>query len=379
MNERKPKRWSKVILFVSLVSMSTASRSTQANEVYRNDFQRPDKLRKNWSTSHRDVTRQGDRSFLGRFGSEAVTLSIDKLPEHKYVRISFELFIIGNWGGTSKDNAPDLWQLSLDDGPLVVNASFSLWPKQKEYPQSFPANYPLARVTANTGAAEINSLGYVYGKKNRRNDAVYKLRYVVPHRADTVVFNFSALGHRLQRFPEGTLLGTWGLDNVIVETLERRTVTALDEAKLRQAWEALGSEDAIKARQAIWALIGADDQTVAYMGKQLVDASAGPDLGKLIEQLDSDKFRSREAATKKLAEMVPFTKQEAARLATTLARTKSAEVRARLGQILKANTSAPPRIHPEERRRRRVEYILELIGTDSAKGMLKKRRQNKAK
>ena len=113
-----------VAFFLAAVSMATASLGAQAEEVYRNDFQRPDKLRKNWSASHRDVTAKGDRTLLGRFGSEAVTLTVDKLPEHKFVRISFELFIVGNWGGTSKETAPDLWQLSVDDGPVLVNASF---------------------------------------------------------------------------------------------------------------------------------------------------------------------------------------------------------------------------------------------------------------
>jgi hypothetical protein len=359
-----------VAFFLAAVSMATASLGAQAEEVYRNDFQRPDKLRKNWSASHRDVTAKGDRTLLGRFGSEAVTLTVDKLPEHKFVRISFELFIVGNWGGTSKETAPDLWQLSVDDGPVLVNASFSLW-KRETNPQSFPANYPLARVTANTGAAETNSLGYIYASKGV-SDAVYKLNYVVPHRADTVVFNFSALGRRLTRFPEGNLLATWGLDNVIVETLDRRAIVSLDKEQFRQAWENLGSEDAVKAHQAIWALIGAEDATVTFIGKRLGEALAGPDWGKLIEQLDSDDFPIREAATKKLSEMVPFTKQEVVLLETSMRGTKSAEVRIRLSQILKANTSAPASIRPEERRRRRVDYILELIGTDSAKKLLKK-------
>lgn len=126
-----------------LISTFTGSLKAQAEEVYQNDFQRPDKLRKNWSTAHRDVTPKGDRTLLGRFGSEAVTLTVDKLPEHKFVRISLEPFIVGNWGGASERTAPDLWQLSLDDGPVLVNASFSLW-ERAEYQQSFPANYPLA-------------------------------------------------------------------------------------------------------------------------------------------------------------------------------------------------------------------------------------------
>ena len=95
------------------------------------------------------------------------------------------------------------------------------------------------------------------------------------------------------------------MDNV-VEALKRRDIVSLDEEKFRQAWKDLESEDAVNAHRAIWALIGADDQTVAFMEKRAGYAVAGPDLGKLAMQLDSDDFPSREAATKKLTETAPL-------------------------------------------------------------------------
>ncbi len=63
----------------------------------------------------------------------------------------------------------------------------------------------------------------------------------------------------------------------------------------------------------------------------------------------------------------------------TLVGTKSVEVRTRLSRILMANTFAPASIRPEERRRQRVDYILELIGTDSAKELRSKWSQRKKK
>lgn len=170
-----------------------------------------------------------------------------------------------------------------------------------------------------------------------------------------------------------------GLDNVKVETPQQRTVVKLDEEKILEAWENLGSADAVEAHKAIWDLISADEQTVTFMQKHSGDALAGADLGELIKQHDSKDFRSRETATKRLIELAPFTKQEVTRLKAAMDKTESAEVQDRLGQILNSNTSAPANVRPEERRRRRVNYVLELIGTDSARELRRKRLQSKPK
>ncbi len=42
------------------------------------------------------------------------------------------------------------------------------------------------------------------------------------------------------------------------------------------------------------ALIGAGDQSVKFLEKQFNKGAAGPDIEKLVKQLDSDQFRARE-------------------------------------------------------------------------------------
>src|SRR5262245_53568683 len=105
----------------------TTSGRAPAEEVYRNDFRRPDRLAQNWSPARRDITPVGGRIFLGRFGNETVTLSLSGLPKHRYVKLSYKLYLMTTWGNHHK-STPSVWQLALDGGPLLVDATFSLWP-----------------------------------------------------------------------------------------------------------------------------------------------------------------------------------------------------------------------------------------------------------
>ena len=61
--------------------------------VYSNDFEK--EAGPEWSNQKTDITPKGGRRFLGQFSNDKISLKLKDLPDHKYLRVSFELFITG--------------------------------------------------------------------------------------------------------------------------------------------------------------------------------------------------------------------------------------------------------------------------------------------
>ncbi|BBM86499.1 hypothetical protein [Candidatus Uabimicrobium amorphum] len=159
-----------------------------------------------WSSAKTSTTPSG-RKFLGQFSKNGVTLSLNDLPPHSQVTISFELFIMSSWDGNSKEWGPDIWELSVKDGPTLLHTTFS-----NSGIQAFPQNYPGGKNIARSGASENNTLGYVfrYGGKRHPADSVYRLKYTFSHTEDSVMFQFSGIDL------QGVHDESWGLANVAV-------------------------------------------------------------------------------------------------------------------------------------------------------------------
>ncbi|MCZ7641323.1 MAG: hypothetical protein M5U12_37865 [Verrucomicrobia bacterium] len=164
-----------------------------------------------WSHRQTDVTPLGKRRFLGQYGNETVSLTLNGLPAHEAVMISFDLFVIQSWDADGTCGAgPDIWQLEPVGGPLLLRATFSNTAGVGECPgnafQSFPGDYPESVFPAQTGAAERNTLGYP-----NFGDTVYAVSFAIRHGDPSVRFDFTGMGL------EGISDESWGLDNVRVE------------------------------------------------------------------------------------------------------------------------------------------------------------------
>src|SRR5690242_9632084 len=88
-----------------------------ASVVYSNDFE--NSPGKEWSSDQTVSTPKGMKRFLGPFTVDRVALRLDKLPPHKYLRISFDLFIAGTWDGNALKGlhgtriGPDTWRMNI--------------------------------------------------------------------------------------------------------------------------------------------------------------------------------------------------------------------------------------------------------------------------
>lgn len=195
-------------VFVIVAALLGVQEATEASTIYFNDFQGV--VGAEWSNTATAITPVGARRFLGQFGAETVSLSLGGIAPHSQVTIDLDLFIILTWDGTGEvlGAGPDVWRLSVTSGPTLLNTTFALHPNQvQNYPDAAGSlmTHPLA-----TGAAEHNTLGYIFSTLGDPEDAVYHLSFTFAHADSTVAFDFAGIG--LQAVTDES----WGLDNVRV-------------------------------------------------------------------------------------------------------------------------------------------------------------------
>ncbi|MCX5634134.1 MAG: PEP-CTERM sorting domain-containing protein [Phycisphaerae bacterium] len=182
--------------------------TTNAGVIYSNDFESV--VGSEWSNASTDITPADGRRFLGQFANDDfVTLSLDNLPSHEFITVSFDLFVIQSWDGTSPDWGPDIWQLSVNNGPVLMRTTFSNTGEDGHL-QSYPGSYSGSEeYPAYTGASEINTLGYeFYG------DSAYSLSFTFKHSDSSLALNFAGFG--LQDISDES----WGMDNMTVAVAE---------------------------------------------------------------------------------------------------------------------------------------------------------------
>ena len=154
-----------------------------------------------WSHQNVATSPSGGRRFLGQLGNDTVTLTLDALPVHSSVVVTFDLYILATWDGNDTTFGPDYWRLSEGGGPTLLETTFTNQGAHQAYPDWVgEGDWP-----GRTGAAEIVSLGY-----GSEPDSVYRITRSFPHSAESLALVFEAW--HLQGIGDES----WGLDNVKV-------------------------------------------------------------------------------------------------------------------------------------------------------------------
>jgi len=357
---------SAVVTALSAADAQTAQPSAAPVAVYSEDFEKAPG--DEWSADKTAATPDAARRFLGEFGNETVALSIRKLPPHKLVTVSIDLLVIRAWKGSHAKWGPDVWKLAVGGGPTLLCATFSNVDFYSACQQSFPDQVGICVYPPRTGAAEKDSLGFVFDRpgeiSERVLDAVYHLSFTFPHTAPEISLEFSASGL------EQMSVQSWGLDNVSVEV--RPAAEPVDEPTLETLWNDLASEDGRVACDAAWALIASGQAAVEFISRNAAGIAADPQRADaLIARLDDDDSRSREKATESLVAMGPAAKKPVSVALARLSRDAGMEMRLRLQYILKQIQQKPP-LPEEQRRHRRLMHVLAVINSDSSRALLER-------
>lgn len=191
--------------------------------LYSNDFE--SSVGEEWSSSVTSVTPVGNRRFLGQFGNETATLTLDAdsidQDQTTAITVEFDLFIVGTWEGNHAVVGPDRWILGLGNGMSLLDTTFNNGHFNSVLAgQAYPGVHGSGQFAALSGAAETNSLGYEFPDAGVEvMDSVYHLSFTFSYTGGDVVLNFAGIV-TTPGFDE-----SWGLDNV-----EVRAIASADSA-----------------------------------------------------------------------------------------------------------------------------------------------------
>ncbi len=205
-------------------------------------------------------------------------MTLKELPQHKLVHISFDLYLIRSWDGSLAYWGPDIWQLSLFNGPTLMRTTFNNCARVGSNEQAYPDDYPCPPHDAWTGAKEKETLGYEFDFHNFGGpvmpcDSVYHVDAWAPHDEAKIAFQFAAFYNDRCAQCAGELKGrtladqSWGIANLKVQTVE--SLPKLSDAELKECWEKLASNDAVEAVAAMWRMVAAGDDAAQFIAKAL--------------------------------------------------------------------------------------------------------------
>jgi hypothetical protein len=188
---------------------TTVSRNAGDAVFYENTFSTS--VGSEWSSTSITTSPSGER-YLGDFKAPTnfrdtaeVQLTLAGLPStHNEVTIEFDLYVIDHWDGSAPTpGGPDIFTFSAA-GTLLKKTTFA---NDQDDPQAYPGDWPGGSNPAGTGALATNTLGYTDPLMDNYADAIYRLKFTVPHNGSTVTFKWTGSVQSMERF---------GIDNVRV-------------------------------------------------------------------------------------------------------------------------------------------------------------------
>ncbi len=379
-----------LLLAFSLLLLLLGEQLSAAEKVFESDFQRG-KVPAQWSFNQVEEYANRQR-YLGPLSNQTVHLRLEKLPPHVLVRIHFDLIIAWNWQGISREyedgeqhRGPEMVQLAVKDGPLLMRASFSNQQRDPWRPvatavrQSFPELDERILVAQRTGSRELENFTIKtneFGGRQHYNSIAtrYSQNWTFPHDKEEMTLEFS--GENLQETEEQF----WGIDNVVVEVLNADEVAPLEKQQLAELPKLLGGTGSLAAATACWDLIARPEQALQVIRQMKTEMlRLDPALQKrqariqeLVRGLDSPLYADRAEAYRGLEE---FGSAAASIVTREEKASRSPETRERLRELLTKWSSVPtPVQNPQALQRMRCTRILEIINTKESLELAKQLR-----
>jgi len=281
--------------------------------VYQNDFEK--ETGSEWSHDRRDTIPKIDNIFYGEFASEKVQFRLTDLPEHRFVRIRFDLLMfcgIDGLVGYPREFGPDIWGFEIEGSGKPIVSTFSNFHNDPNaQTQNFPDDFPIEFGVRPTwfdqflsdrlwmyensdfgkgvyhgrfGAALERKFGY-------DTDSAYAIDVIVPHSGSELSMEF------FTKFTDGPYTTdltlafgeSWGLDNFQVEVMDKPL--ELDADALKKCFDALIGNDAMKSAAARWRLVAAENAAVEYIAGWFKDESNATKRTEIQKPGNFDLFR----------------------------------------------------------------------------------------
>jgi hypothetical protein len=267
-----------------------------------------------------------------------------------------------------------LWDLFTGEGVQTIRANPGHWrrrgrpgPQGKIVYTEYPDSTRLANVAALTpDGRQIITAG--------RDERVHVWDVATGDVVASLEGHEGIINH-LAISPGGETVATAADDRTLLlwdlRPLSTKEDPRAPEGDLESAWEDLARRDVTRGYEAMRILVRGGPDTIALLQERLrpVDEAWRERHTDLLRDLDSDSFETRQAATRALADL--GTKAIPA-LARAMQESPSPEVRERAGTILRFLEIPFGSFPSESLQAYRSVQVLETIGSDDAKGLLRK-------
>lgn len=179
------------------------------------------------------VSEFDNSKVLGPFNNSGFSLHWDDLPEHKFIRLKFDLYIHDSWEGNSNESGNglldhDAWMIEFDPHlkvkpheKIYFETTFSnglcipSWCFTQSYPNEFPFNNE-----ARTRAVPKNLSGRCLWADTPTGTSLYRIDKIFPHENGAVVIAF--YDKLKQDAPFDPLCEeSWSLDNLSISFINR--------------------------------------------------------------------------------------------------------------------------------------------------------------
>lgn len=210
----------KILLAAMVFFLASCAKEVKnEQEVYFNDFEGQNMK----EISNALTEKYNGSTVLGRYNSSGFDLTLNDLPAHKLVEISFDLYIHDSWDGnkTSKGiDGPDIWKMIVD-GNLYINTTFSNEDCDNSGfcpPQSYPNDYPNAYHNPKSGASNVNLPGVCNLAGKMGGTTLYKITKVIEHQQANLLMQ--CRDQLIQtNAPDPKCDESWSIDNLKVKVI----------------------------------------------------------------------------------------------------------------------------------------------------------------
>jgi len=208
------------IFFIApfLLINSCATHVSKSVVVYSNDFEKGDLS----NISNGVIGSYNGSAVLGQYNNGSFILTLNNLPSHNTISISFDLFIHDTWDGNkSAPDGPDIWEMLVDGGNILVNTTFSNDPCNAGdtcTPQAFPFNYPNNYNNPKTGAYRTDLPGFCSKQNIPGWTTQYKITKTFRHTGSGITLE--CLDKLVQtNAPNPKCDESWSVDNITVQAI----------------------------------------------------------------------------------------------------------------------------------------------------------------
>jgi len=210
-----------LLCFTLILLLNSCAKSVQNEvQVYTNNFENGNLD----GITNSVISNFNGSKVLGNYNNGEFDLTINNLPKHDIVDISFDLYIHDSWEGVQQiDNisGPDIWGMNVDGKKIIYTtfANFSCVAGNYCPPQSYPADYPSQSNNPKTGASRTDLPGFCSEINNPNGTTLYKIHKSLSHSDKTLIIQ--CLDKLIQtNVTDPKCDESWSVDNIVVKVVK---------------------------------------------------------------------------------------------------------------------------------------------------------------